>query len=87
MKDAMRKTPIHEITGCHCAIVPNFFTAVWKESDGVWKKEKKDWGCAPCNIKVVDGLKICARHQKAKPENVRVWNREMLKVPKEKIVK
>lgn len=88
IKDAMRKTPIHEITGCHCATTPNFFKNVWKvDEDGVWKKQKKDWGCAPCNMKVVDGLKVCARHQKAKPENVKVWTRDMLKVEEDKIMK
>jgi hypothetical protein len=86
VKDCRRATPIDKIVGCECAINYDFAKQIYKPNEeGVYEKVKKDWGCIPCNAKVVDGLKVCARHKKSEKAQ-EVWEREMLKVADDKIV-
>ena len=86
VKDCLRNTPIDRITGCKCAIVYDFGNNVFKKcDDGVWRKQQKDWGCIPCNSKVVEGTRVCVRHTKSNRE-ITEWNRGMLKVSDDMIV-
>jgi hypothetical protein len=82
VKECLRNTPIDNIVvgGCMCAINYDFGNNVFKKGDdGVWRKQQKDWGCIPCNHKVVDGTRMCKRHTNGnKP--ITEWNRSMLKV-------
>lgn len=85
-KPCLRNTPIDKIVGCECAIKYEYGAHIYKpDEDGVYVKVKKDWGCIPCNMKVVDGLKVCARHKKS-TKAVEVWTREDLKVADELII-
>jgi len=80
VKECLRNTPIDDITGCMCAINYDFGNNVFKKGDdGVWRKQQKDWGCIPCNSKVVDGTRICKRHTNSNKQIIE-WNRSMLKV-------
>ena len=86
MKPCLRNSPIDKITGCECSIKYDYGNKIYKKNEeGVYQKVKKDWGCIPCNMKVVDGLKICVRH--SKNELPEVWKREMLKVSEENIIR
>jgi hypothetical protein len=86
-KPCLRNTPIDKITGCECAIKYDYGSKIYKKNDeGVYEKVKKDWGCIPCNMKVVDGMKICIRHRNAL-KGTEVWTREALKVADELIIR
>ena len=71
--------------GCECATPWGASGAIYKQNHvGVYVNVEKDWGCIPCNIKVVEGTKMCKRHHNAK-KDLSVWTRDMLKVSDEKI--
>lgn len=65
-KKCLRRTPINKVVGCDCAIKWDFGKNIYKENDdGIWEHTPKDFGCVPCNNKVMDGSGQCWRHQNA----------------------
>lgn len=76
-KPALRRTPIDSVCGCNHAMKWSFQNAVYTQDDeGVWQHTPQDWGCVPCNHKVVDGTEQCSRHQSA--EKFVEWTPDML---------